>query len=214
MLAVVLSGGELALSRRVQAVVGGADLIIAADSGMRHAAALECGVHIAVGDFDSSPAPADGAVQVVRFETAKDQTDTHLAVREAVQRGATPVVLLGALRGARWDHAAANLALLGADEFAGLRLRAIDGPDELEVVRASAVVGGIAGDLVTLLAVTDRAEGVRTNGLRYPLRGEALLRGDTRGVSNELIAREATIELDRGLLLLVHRSGSDPNRLS
>jgi thiamine pyrophosphokinase len=213
MLAVVLAGGDLELSTRVIAAVARADLIIAADSGLRHAAALGCQVHIAVGDFDSSAVPLAESVEVVRFESVKDQTDTHLAVREAVRRGAAEVTLLGALRGARWDHALANVDLLGAAEFRQIRLRAVDGADELRIVRSAATIEGRTGDIVTLLAVTARADGVTTRGLRYPLHGETLRRGDTRGVSNELLQSQAEVRLERGLLLLVHREGGDPNRL-
>jgi thiamine pyrophosphokinase len=45
------------------------------------------------------------------------------------------------------------------------------------------------------------AHGVRTEGLRYPLNGETLHPGSTRGVSNELVEANATIKLASGVLL-------------
>jgi thiamine pyrophosphokinase len=44
---------------------------------------------------------------------------------------------------------------------------------------------------------------VRTVGLKFPLRGETLEPGSTRGVSNELITTTATVELQQGALLAV-----------
>ncbi|HZQ36803.1 MAG TPA: thiamine diphosphokinase, partial [Dehalococcoidia bacterium] len=122
--AVVVAGGELLLSDRVRAAVAAADLVIAADSGARHLAALGRAADLLLGDFDSfDPAFAGEAAEIVRFPTAKDQTDLHLAVREAVRRGATRVTLLAAMRGPRLDHGAANLQLLSAQEFGRIDLR-------------------------------------------------------------------------------------------
>ena len=67
----------------------------------------------------------------------------------------------------------------------------------------SAGLTGRRGDLVTLLPVGGRADGVRTEGLRFPLFGETLDPFATRGVSNELIAAEATISVRSGVLLLI-----------
>ena len=214
--AAVVAGGALELSARILRAVQRADLLIAADSGARHLPALGRGADLLIGDFDSfDPGdPGDpGAVEIVRFPTVKDQTDLHLAVREAVRRGATSVVLLAALRGPRLDHGAANLLLLSAGEFAGLELRALDGPDELRAVRTSAEIAGAAGDLVTLLAVTRTASGVSTEGLVYPLHEATLRRGDSRGVSNALEGDRGGVRLRRGVLLLIHREGGDPNAI-
>ena len=55
---------------------------------------------------------------------------------------------------------------------------------------------GEPGELVSLLAVNGPAEGVTTEGLAYPLRGETLEPGSTRGVSN-VFAAEARHRADR-----------------
>jgi thiamine pyrophosphokinase len=44
---------------------------------------------------------------------------------------------------------------------------------------------------------------VRTEGLRYPLHGEDLAPGDSRGVSNVFLGPEAEVTLRRGVLLAV-----------
>ena len=50
--------------------------------------------------------------------------------------------------------------------------------------------------------VAEVARGVATDGLRYPLRHEDLVRGSTRGVSNELTERRGSVEIGDGLLLV------------
>ncbi len=44
---------------------------------------------------------------------------------------------------------------------------------------------------------------MRTEGLRYPLAGEDLDPGTTRGVSNELIAPSARVSVQTGVLLAI-----------
>ena len=58
------------------------------------------------------------------------------------------------------------------------------------------------GALVTLLPVNGDADGVTTEGLRYPLRGETLRFGRARGLSNEVASLPATVSLDKGTLLV------------
>ena len=67
---------------------------------------------------------------------------------------------------------------------------------------------GEPGELVSLFALHGRAEGVRTDGLVYPLAGETLEPGSSRGVSNVFAASAATIAVDRGVLVAI-RPGAD-----
>jgi thiamine pyrophosphokinase len=59
------------------------------------------------------------------------------------------------------------------------------------------------GEVVSLLPLHADAEGVRTGGMRWPLSGDRLRLGDTRGVSNEPIADEASVSIKAGLLLVI-----------
>jgi thiamine pyrophosphokinase len=68
---------------------------------------------------------------------------------------------------------------------------------------ATRELDGAAGDLVTLLPIGGDATGVSTTGLRYPLMGETLLLGRSRGLSNEVAKPPASITLEGGTLLVV-----------
>ena len=63
------------------------------------------------------------------------------------------------------------------------------------------------GDLVSLLPVGGDADGVRTRGLRYPLSGERLRLGESRGLSNVVQATPASVSLDGGALLVITIAG-------
>jgi thiamine pyrophosphokinase len=58
------------------------------------------------------------------------------------------------------------------------------------------------GEIVSLLPITGDTTGVSTRGLHWVLDGERLLFGDTRGVSNEASADEASVSIASGLMLL------------
>jgi thiamine pyrophosphokinase len=203
---VVVTGGD-PLDASVLGLVPGGALVVAADSGVDHALALGLTIHTAVGDFDSvTPAglaatEAAGAI-VHRHPAAKDATDLELALDTALGLGAGRIVVLGG-GGGRLDHLLANLLLLASPRWAGVDLVAQSGAARVTVIRHQAVLEGQPDDVVTLLPAHGSAVGVSTEGLRFPLHGEDLPAGTSRGVSNELIGTTATVRLRDGVLLAV-----------
>lgn len=182
-------------------------LVVAADSGLDHALALGLRVDLVVGDLDSaSPKAVETARRAgVAFEQhppAKDATDLELALAAVRDRGVRRVTVIGG-GGGRHDHLLANALVLAAVEFAGLEVDALVGTARITVVRASRQLEGRPGSLCSLIPVGGAARGVRTSGLRYPLHDEDLLPGSTRGLSNELLGANATVEVRDGVLLAV-----------
>ncbi len=86
-----------------------------------------------------------------------------------------------------------------------VHIRLLDGSQEVFLLRCgeSAEVTGSPGDTVSLIPLGGDAQGVTTSGLEYPLTGETLAFGATRGVSNVLLGESATVHLESGLLLCV-----------
>ncbi len=207
MRAVVVAGGTLPHPEIDRASIRPDDLLLAADGGGRHCLAL--GLHPAavIGDFDSlEPAEvqalAAAGADLIRHPPKKNQTDLELAVRHALERGATEILILAGL-GARWDQSIANLLVAGASGLEGLRLTLLDGPQEIHPVRAGTPleIRGRPGDVVSLIPLAGDARGVTTEGLEYPLRNGTLPFGSTLGISNSLTHPVARITLDQGLIL-------------
>jgi thiamine pyrophosphokinase len=209
MKAVVVADGEP--DPRDAAYVTDADLIVAADGGAGWLDAIGVTPSLLVGDLDS----IDGAlldrlraaeVRVEHHPADKDASDAELALRRAVESGADEIVVLGGLGGERLDHELANLLLLADPSLRGVRdLRLVRGGTAVRVLSAGdrLRIGGRIGDLVTLLPIGGDAEGVRTQGLRFPLDGERLTLGPSRGLSNVVVEPPASVSLERGLLLVV-----------
>jgi len=207
MRAVVVAHGDVLPSDR--AAIGANDYVVAADGGAFTLERWKLLPHLVVGDMDSLGDAgverfARQGVPVAKFPAGKDESDLELAVAQAIAAGATEVVVLGALGGDRLDHETANLLLLADPGYDGVRIEARRGALRIRAVRgkASLALNAPVGALVTLLPVSGDAEGVTTEGLRYPLRGETLRFGRARGLSNEVASLPAKVSVDKGTLLV------------
>jgi thiamine pyrophosphokinase len=197
---------DLAAARRL---IRPDDLILAADGGTRHALDLGLTPSIVIGDLDSiTPEERkkmkEANVQLIQRPRDKDETDLELALDYAIQNGGREIVILAAL-GGRLDQTLGNLALLTNFQLSTLNLKLDDGVEQTFFCRDRSEVAGRRGDLVSLIPWGGEVRGVRTQGLRWPLSGETLLPHKTRGISNELLGETASVEIESGLLLIVHR---------
>ena len=204
-----MSGGLAPDLAEVGPLPAGA-FVIAADSGLEHAAALGLTVDVLVGDLDSVSAPSvaaaeEAGVRIERHPVDKEATDLELALEYALGLGEARVTVVSGGGGSRLDHHLAELVLLAAERFAPLQLEARIADARAIPVHAGDGVSlvGEPGAVLTLLALGGPAAGVTTAGLRWPLHAETLLPGSTRGVSNEIVAGSVHVQLSAGSLLVV-----------
>jgi thiamine pyrophosphokinase len=186
--------------------------VVAADGGLLRARSLGLDVDVVVGDLDSATPEAIAAAEaagarIVRHPQAKDATDLELALDEAVALGGRRVLVV-ASAGGRLDHLLGSLLLLAAERYAALELDALVGEALVHVVHGERTMHGARGELLTLVPLGGAATGVTTDGLEYPLRGETLAPGTTRGVSNVFLGTEARVTLERGVLLAIRPQGA------
>ncbi len=185
------------------------DLVVAADGGARHAATLGLRIDRWVGDGDSI-APGDldrlaaAGVRIDRAPVEKDETDAELALRAVLASDPPRITILGALGGARLDHELGNIWLLAHPGLAGRDAVLLDGRSRIRLAGPGAVsLAGRVGDVISLLPFGGDASGITTRGLRYPLTGEPLRVGQSRGLSNVRDAPDAGLTLEEGRLLIV-----------
>ncbi|MDQ3671542.1 MAG: thiamine diphosphokinase [Actinomycetota bacterium] len=208
---VVAGGREPPHQKSLHSVPAGTP-VIAADSGLERARELGLEVTVAVGDFDSASSEAvalaeAAGTRIERHPAEKDFTDLELALGVALALRPDRVVVLAGL-GDRLDHLFSALLLLSSQKYAGVELDAHVGSARVHVIRGERKLTGRPGELLSLFGLHGPAEGVRTEGLAYPLEGETLEPGSSRGVSNVFAAISATISLDRGVLLAI-RPGAE-----
>ena len=182
----ILLGGPLLKTDRLVAAVAGSR-VIAADGGIRHAAMLGVVPELWVGDFDSSS--ADLAAQFpnvprMPYPAQKAVTDGAIAIDEAMGRGATRLLLAGALGGERSDHALMHLlqALQLAKE--GLDIALTSGEEEayplLPGQRRFALPAGSMFSILGFSGLT----GLTITDARYPLEDRTVPFGSSLTISN------------------------------
>jgi thiamine pyrophosphokinase len=211
---VIFAGGDTQPGKAVSEAVAQADLVIAADSGAATAIReYHCTPSIIVGDLDSLDADilsdllAQGS-QLIQVQVEKDETDTELAIDTAIRHGATEITLLGGLGGMRVEHSIANIFLLTA--YPHITIRIIDGPSICWILYGpgQTQITGQQGDLLSLFPINAHARGITTSNLYYPLNDSTLYLGKPRGISNVLLADQANVALQEGILFIVHTSVS------
>jgi thiamine pyrophosphokinase len=219
--ALVLADGEPVTKAGLDKAWPGWDhkarIVVAADGGARLADPLALRIDLWVGDGDSLRGDEleelrAAGVPIELAATDKDESDTELALLAAVARGATDVTILGGLGGPRLDHAIANVGLLAHPALQARAARILGDRSRVTLLTGPATIElkGRIGDLVSLLPLGGDAEGVVTDGLRFPLRDERLEAGPARGLSNVRLTQVARVRLGRGRLLVVET----PARLS
>ena len=203
---------EGGMTRRALAGAGDAH-ILCADGGALNALKFGCHPQTIIGDLDSlSPRQvarfrAAGA-RVLRFPPEKDETDLELALRWSVDQGARAIFVFGAL-GGRFDQTLANVCLLSLPALQTVYAELVDGEQQIRLLRPGQHrITGRRGDTVSLIPQGGAASGISTRGLKYPLREESLSFGPARGISNVMLGDSASLDLQSGMLLLVHTRAS------
>lgn len=200
---VVITGAAAVPSRAVAAIPAGA-LVIAVDGGLDHARAAGIVPDRLVGDLDSITDAglrwAEAHIDIVRHPADKDETDTQLALRLALEEGAEEVTLIGG--GDRLDHTLAAIGALAAPHLAALagldawwdgqHFALLHAPRRLELDAPD-------GSTISVIAVDGAPAVVSITGVRWPLDHHELSALDGLGVSNEVYDR-AAVDAHRGVI--------------
>ena len=178
------------------------DLIIAADAGYLTAKKMGVTPDILLGDFDTlGEENIPDGIECLRVPVEKDDTDTQLAVKVAIERGAKEIVIVGGLSG-RLDHTLSTLAILeDLWERKNDRIYAIltDGKNRVRFLRNSGtILPRSQYRYFSLIAADDLVKGVTLDGCKYPLKNGRISRRNQWAVSNEITGTCALIEISRG----------------
>jgi len=210
---IIFANGDAPDRKTIERWLTPTDRIIAADGGTRNALSLGIMPHVVIGDLDSL-VEADrvelerAGVPFIVYPTHKDYTDLELALRYAVEQGATEIVIFSAL-GGRWDQSLANLMLLTLPDLAQVTTRIIDRTVSIEAIRDRAEIAGRVGDTLSLIALKGDAHGVTIEGCEYPLNDATLPFGATLGISNVLTQEIVKITVKQGEILAVQTRRED-----
>ncbi len=179
--------------------------IIAVDAGFACLEALDIKPDLAIGDFDSL-GYLPKCKRVSRHPVNKDKSDLELAMDRAFAWNYDEMYIYGALAG-RLDHTIANLQLFARFSEKGVyvtgigmdvAVRMLTGPDVFDIPE------GIEQGTVSVFSLSDQAKGVIERGLLYSFDDETLTNRTSRGVSNELQGKAATVAVEKGTLCILY----------
>ena len=198
-LCLLVSGGDLS---ELPGELSKASFVIACDLGWQHAEKLGLRPDLIVGDFDSSEPPAAN-VPVERAPRMKDDTDTMIASRRALEMGFRDIAICCAF-GGRLDHTLANLqtAAFLASHGARVRLTGKDN-DALVFGNRTERVPRRAGWSLSVFSMSDQCVGVTIRGTKYECEDITLTNAFPLGVSNEWVSDEAEISVSEGIILVL-----------
>jgi len=201
---VIVGGADISHYDRARAALLPTDFLIYCDCGLRHQTGLRRTPNLIVGDFDSYDNP-HLAIETIVLPSVKDDTDTVFAVKEAVRRGFTDFLLLGAV-GGRLDHTLGNVSILLMLDAKGFFGNILDDWSNIEVVssRRNTVEIDDSCSFFSLLAIDGPAEGICVENAKYPLQDAKIDANYPYGVSNEVLSGQtARVSVGQGRLLLV-----------
>ncbi len=196
---VIISGGEYDLFPKLNKE----DFIIACDKGYVYALRNGIRPDLIIADFDSFEGEADPEIPVLRYPCEKDDTDTMAAVKYAVEKGFSEVILCCAL-GGRLDHEFANLQSCAYAVERGLKASVFGERERITFLKNGSVEAAREeGRSLSVFSITDRSEGVSVTGCKYELKDALLVNSFPLGVSNEWKADKAVISVKSGILMIV-----------
>ncbi len=185
------------------------DYVIASDRGLEVLDKYNVKPNYIIGDFDSINKRIldkyinNKDIAIKNLNPEKDYTDTHMAIKLAIELKSTDITILGAI-GNRIDHTISNIHVLKETLDKAIECRIIDSRNEIQLINKKTILKINKNyKYISLIPLTTKASGVTLKGFKYPLSNATLEIGHSIGVSNEQIEEIAVIDLKEGILILI-----------
>ena len=206
MKAYIYVGGEISPQNITEHPEDG-DICIAADSGYSNAKKLGVVPSVIVGDFDSIERSDKDSItedtEIYEVPAKKDFTDTQLAVKVALQKGANKIPIIGGL-GERLDHTFSNIGILENLYDNNIRAVITDGKNRIRYIKSSSeLIARSRYKYLSVIARDEKVKGVSIEGCKYPLQNATLSCKNQYAVSNEIEKNCALISVKKGGILII-----------
>jgi thiamine pyrophosphokinase len=200
--------GNGTLSKKCLTVIQQQDYVIGVDKAAYWLIREGRRPDIAIGDFDSVTRQELVQIKkyfpfVRRFPKHKDQTDMELAIRYAIGKRPTEVLVFGGA-GSRLDHTMATWYLLDLLWEAHIPHILVDEKNRVRLVGRGRTILDSGGEYkyISILPYTKTVT-LALSGFRYNAPKTTVMRGTTRGISNEIAGRQAEITIFSGKAWIV-----------
>lgn len=205
MKALILAGGELNFNEKILKLCQSSNLVIAADSGLKHAKQLKLKPQIIIGDFDSvdeSNLAQFPKIKKLSYPKKKDKLDLELAIDYAFEQNASEILLIAAT-GGRLDQTMAAI-FIAAKIAMTSQISMHSGNEDIFFLsgKSSLSLDILKGQYFSLLSLVDSSI-ISLKGAQYPLNNSQLDFGLGLGISNVSLNPPIKISLHSGLIAVI-----------
>ncbi len=178
------------------------DFIIAADGGYNHLKRLRITPNLIIGDADSISSVPEG-IEFLKYSPFKDETDSFLAAKKAVELGYNELWFFGCC-GGRFDHTIANIQMIAYFSKLGVKCRLFDDTTDITAITNTSITFDKSErGYVSVFSFDDSSYGVDIWGLKYTTEDFTLSNNMPIGVSNEFIGIDSGVSVRKGTLLII-----------
>ena len=183
--------------------------IIASDKGLEELDKIGVIPNYVIGDFDSinknilSKYIKNKEIKIIKLNPEKDYTDTHMALKLAIELKSTNITIIGAI-GSRIDHTLSNIHILKETLDNNINCSILNENNKISLINKKTILD-IDNNYkyISLLPLTTSVEGITLEGFKYPLLNATLSLGESIGISNEQVEDKAVIYLKKGIIILI-----------
>lgn len=204
MVTLILAGGDLVPTLQTRELANQAELIIAADSGIRHAKTLGLTPNFIVGDFDSATEEDLLAFQAIKRETHpvdKNFLDLELAIEKAIALATTKLFIFGAT-GDRLDQSLAAIMIIS--QYTHLKASLHSGNHSAYFLKGpSNQEYKLPQDTTFSIISLEKSSSISLGNAVYELNDFRLDFGVGLGVSNRVSQSPLSVQIDEGLIALI-----------
>ena len=183
--------------------------IIASDKGLEVLDKQNIKPNYIIGDFDSIDKKIlgkylnDKSISITKLNPEKDYTDTHMALKLAIEIKSKDITIIGAI-GSRLDHTFANINILKEALDKNIPCRIINENNEIYLINKNNILKkDELFPYISLIPLTSSVEGVTLKGFKYLLDNDIMNIGKSIGVSNEQLEDVASIDIKKGILVVI-----------
>lgn len=197
------------------------DVIIAADKGLEFLDRIGLRPTHILGDYDSiDPSirqkyqDAEG-IEIRTFNVRKDDTDTEIALKRAIELNVEHIDLFG-MTGGRLDHFLGAVQCMGIPLQKGISCHMIDPQNRIRLlgnIEEDHPYGGafaadlekknLIGKYVSLIPLTDKVENLSLSGFSFDVEKIEMTIMNSLGISNQLAEERGRISFETGILIMV-----------
>lgn len=196
---IIISGGEYSPI----AEINKDDFVIACDKGYEYALKDRIKPQLIVGDFDSYLGDLDTSIPIQKYKCEKDDTDTAIAIKYAIENKFDEIVIYCAL-GGRLDHCIGNIKVAAAATQLGIKISIISEETQLYFLSNSThFLNRRNGYSFSLFSLTESCHSLSVTGAKYPLDNAVLNSFTSLGLSNEWVEDSVHVSVGDGVLLII-----------